>query len=164
MHRILSRLTTPSVAIALVALIVALGGSALAAGSGAKVNANTFAFQASKGSSFRTLLSINGLTIRARCTSAGSPQISATTSSNNADLFGHVITGGGRVHAIADDAFHKGVTHNLVAGVTGDTDASGSVQYQIGSGKLVTVNYAFDNARTLNGTNVCTVYGSSLSS
>ena len=164
MHRILSRLTTPSAAIALLALIVALGGSALAAGGSSKVNANTFAFQGGKGSALRTLLNVNGLTIRARCNSAGSPQITATTSSNNADLFGHVITGHGRVHAIADDAFHKGVTANLVAGVTGDPDASGSVQYQIGSGKLVTVNYSFDNARTLNGTNVCTVYGSSLSS
>lgn len=163
MHRFLNRHNTPPLAIALLALIVALGGSAFAASS-SKVNANTFAFQGTPGSSERTLLNVNGLTLKARCDSHGSAHISATTSGTNADLFGHVITGSGRVHAIADDAFHKGVTQNLVAGVTGDPDASGTVEYQVAPSKLVTVNYSFDNSRTLNGMKVCTVYGSALSS
>jgi len=163
MHRLLNRHSAPPMAVALLALSIALGGSALAAG-GTKVNANTFAFRGTPGSSMRTLLNIDGLTIRARCDSAGKPRISATTSATNADLFGHVVTGSSKVHAIADDAFHAGVTDSLVAGAAGDPDASGSVQYEVSSGKLVSVNYSFDNSRTLNGINVCTVYGSALSS
>ncbi len=46
----------------------------------------------------------------------------------------------------------------------GDFDASGNVLYETAAGNVVTVNYAFDNATTLNKRNLCTVYGSFIAS
>lgn len=43
-------------------------------------------------------------------------------------------------------------------------DASGNVLYETAAGNVVTVNYAFDNATTLNKRNLCTVYGSFIAS
>lgn len=56
---------------------------------------------------------------------------------------------------------NKGV---LLSVTNGDFDASGNVLYETAAGNVVTVNYAFDNATTLNKRNLCTVYGSFIAS
>jgi hypothetical protein len=167
MHRFIGRSSSAALVVSVIALIAALQGPALAAHQAAakdqKIHVVAFSFQGQPGASARTLLGVDGLTIRARCDSKGSPVITATTSATNADLLGRVIDGAGKVHAIADDAFHGGSSDDLVAGVKGDADASGTVEYETAQGKVVTVSYAFDNAPTLKGKNVCTVYGTSIS-
>jgi hypothetical protein len=47
---------------------------------------------------------------------------------------------------------------------SGDFDATGTVLFETSNGKVVTVNYAFDNSTTLSKQNVCTVYGSVIAS
>jgi hypothetical protein len=47
---------------------------------------------------------------------------------------------------------------------SGDFDASVNVLFETSAGKVVTVDYASDNATTLGKMNVCTVYGSFVAS
>ena len=47
---------------------------------------------------------------------------------------------------------------------SGDFDGTGTVLFETSTGKVVTVNYAFDNSTTLSKQNVCTVYGSLIAS
>jgi hypothetical protein len=167
MHRFVSRSGAASITVSVIALVAALQAPALAdhqAHSAAlKVHAVAFSFQGHLSSNTRTVLSVEGLTIRAHCDSKGSPVITATTAVTNADLLGRVIDGAGKVHPIADDAFHHGSVDDLTAGAKGDSDASATVNYEIAQGNVVTVEYAFDNAPTLNGKNVCTMYGTAIS-
>ncbi len=41
-----------------------------------------------------------------------------------------------------------------------DFDSTGSVLFETSTGKVVTVNLAFDNSTTFGGQNLCTVFGS----
>jgi hypothetical protein len=121
----------------------------------------TFSFIGKANSKTATLVNVDSLSINARCDSRGNPVIFAFTSASNADLFGRMFDGLGRLHIIKNSAFtkkSKGVS--LSPNVAGDFNSSGTVMFEASTGKVVTLNYAFDNATTLNKQNVCTVYGS----
>lgn len=149
-----------------VVAIVALGSGASSASGVARVSAagpvsRTFSFIANPNSSTKVIVSVDALLINARCDSRGFPVIFAFTSAGSADIFGRMFDGLGRGHIIKNSAFtrsNKGVS--LSPNVAGDFNSSGTVMYERSNGQVVTVNYAFDNATTLNKANVCTVYGS----
>ena len=56
--------------------------------------------------------------------------------------------------------FPKGSRGVLVSTTSSDFDATGMLTFETSTGKVVTVNYAFDNSTTLNRQHVCTVFGS----
>jgi Flp pilus assembly pilin Flp len=150
----------------LAALIVSIIALAMvgAAPSGAATNASavtrTFSFIGQKNSKTTTLVNIDSLLINARCSANGSPVIFGFSSATNADLFGRIFDGLGRIHIIRASTFtnkNKGVA---LSPSSGDYDSTGTVLFETSNGKVVTVNYAFDNSTTLNKMNVCTVYGS----
>ena len=147
---------------ALITSIVAL--AALAAGtSNAQTTGavtRTFSFIAKPNSKTSTLLNNNSLLINARCDAKGSPVAFAFSSASSADLFGRLFDGLGRVHIIKNSAFTRSSKGVSLSPSSGDFDSTGSVLFETSSGRVVTVNYALDNATTLNRTNVCTVYGS----
>ena len=121
----------------------------------------TFSFIGRPGSRTSTVLNIDGFLMNARCSANGSPIIFAfPRSSTPADLFGRIFDGQGRLHIVKDSAFNR--TKNGVGLYTtsGDFDSTGSVLFETSTGKVVTVDYAFDNATTLDRQNFCTVYGS----
>jgi hypothetical protein len=122
-----------------------------------------FSFIGLKSSKTTNVVSIDGLTINARCGSAGQPVIFAFSSAPKADIFGRVFDGLGRLHTIHNTSFTKGVSVQLSTS-SGDFDASGTVLYETSAGKVVTVQYAFDNATTLGKQNVCTVFGTAVAS
>ena len=64
---------------------------------------------------------------------------------------------------IHNTSFTKGVSVQLSTS-SGDFDASGDVLFETSADKVVTVQYAFDNATTLGKQNVCTVFGSVVAS
>jgi hypothetical protein len=153
-----------AVIVSIVALIV-LGSGASSATSVGTVAASpvnrTFSFINKPNSSTRTLININSLLVNARCDSRGNPVVFAFTSAGSADIFGRMFDGFGRGHIIKNSAFtraSKGVS--LSPNVAGDFNSSGTVMFERSNGQVVTVNYAFDNATTLNRQNLCTVYGS----
>ncbi|MBV9800727.1 MAG: hypothetical protein JO039_21960 [Solirubrobacterales bacterium] len=122
----------------------------------------TFSFIGKPGSKTATLFNIDGLLINARCDSRGSPVVFAFSSASNADLFGRLFDGQGRVHIIKNSSFTK---KDAPRGVSltpssGDFDSTGIVMFETSTGKVVTVDYALDNSTTLSKLNVCTVYGS----
>jgi hypothetical protein len=150
-----------------VALIVAFAGlGAVGAGSASAATGpvtKTFSFIGSPGlpKVGRVILNVDGLVINARCSTSGAPIIYAFSNAD-ADLFGRVFDGFGRLSSIKQSAFIKGNKGVLLSVNNGDFDASGNVLYETFAGKVVTVNYAFDNSTTLNKRNVCTVYGSAI--
>ncbi len=121
----------------------------------------TFSFIGPRGSKTTNVVNIDGLTINARCGTGGQPVIFAFSNVPKADIFGHVIDGLGRLHTIHNTSFTKKVSVQLSTS-SGDFDASGSVLFESSTGKVVTVQYAFDNATTLGKQNVCTVFGSTV--
>lgn len=161
MKRIINRRS----AITLVVTIVGLG--AMGAGSASAQTGSvtkTFSFIAKPNSgSGKVVVNIDGLTINARCNARGEPVIYAF-SSTDADLFGRVFDGYGRLSSIKQSSFVKGNPGVLLSVNAGDFDASGNVLYETYRGAVVTVNYAFDNATTLAKRNLCTVYGSYIAS
>jgi hypothetical protein len=125
----------------------------------------TFSFIGNANSKTTTIVNLDFLTINARCDSLGHPIIFAFSGFNNAEIFGRVFDGLGRIHIIKNSAFtkaNKGI--QLSVSTNADFDSSGTVLYETSSGRVVTVDYAFDNATTLNHLNVCTVYGSVIAS
>jgi hypothetical protein len=123
----------------------------------------TFSFIAPPGSKTANIVSIDGLTINARCGSAGQPVIFAFSGVAKADILGRIFDGLGRVHVIHNTSFGPGVSVALST-TSGDFDASGSVLFETPAGKVVTVSYGFDNATTLGKQNLCTVFGSAIAS
>jgi hypothetical protein len=145
--------------VSIIAVVAALVGNAGAAGSSAPVT-KTFSFINTTNNKTTTLFSADGLLVNARCDPQNAPVIFAFTSAFNANLLGHVIDGSGRLHVIANDAFNRfGKGVSLAPNIVGDRDASGTLVYETGVGKVVSVTYAFDNSPTLGGKKVCTVYG-----
>ncbi len=145
--------------------LVVLGSGASSATSVATVAASpvnrTFSFIAKPNSSTTTLFNIDSLLVNARCDPRGNPVVFAFTSAGSADIFGRVFDGFGRGHIIKNSAFTRGGKGvSLSPQVSGDFNSSGTVMFERSNGAVVTVNYAFDNATTLNKMNVCTVYGS----
>jgi hypothetical protein len=88
----------------------------------------------------------------------------AFSSASGGNLFAHVFDGQGRVHLIHNTSFSKGSRGVLVSTTSSDFDATGMLAFETSEGKVVTVNYAFDNSTTLNKQNVCTVFGSYVAS
>jgi hypothetical protein len=123
----------------------------------------TFSFVGKPGSKTVNVVNIDGLTINARCGTGGQPLIFAFSNVPAADIFGHVVDGVVRLHTIHNTSFSKGVSVQLSTS-SGDFDASGNVLFETSAGKVVTVQYAFDNATTLGKQNVCTVFGSVVAS
>jgi hypothetical protein len=123
----------------------------------------TFSFIGPPGSKTANIVSIDGLTINARCGTAGQPVIFAFSSVAKSDILGHVFDGLGRVHIVHNTSFGPKVSVALST-TSGDFDASGSVLFETPTGKVVTVSYGFDNATTLGKQKVCTVFGSAIAS
>lgn len=124
----------------------------------------TFSFIGKPNSKTMTVLNIDGLLINARCDSHGSPVIFAFSSASNADLFGRIFDGQGRIHIVKNSAFTKTSGGVALYSNSGDYDSTGTVLFEDSDGRVVSVNYAFDNATTLTRTNVCTAYGSYIAS
>jgi hypothetical protein len=145
----------------LVALVALFAGSSSAAVVSGAVT-RTFSFIGKPGSKTSTLFNIDGLLINARCDSRGSPVVFAFSSASNADLFGRLFDGLGRVHIIKNSSFTKtGAPRGVsLTPSSGDFDSTGIVIFETSTGKVVTVDYALDNSTTLSKLNVCTVYGS----
>lgn len=123
----------------------------------------TFSFVGPSGSKTATIVSIDGLTINARCGTAGQPVIFAFSNVAKSDILGRIFDGAGRLHSVHNTSFGPGVSVSLSTS-SDDFDASGSVLFETPAGKVVTVSYAFDNATTLGKQNVCTVFGSAVAS
>ncbi len=123
----------------------------------------TFSFIGPRGSKTANIVSIDGLTINARCGTAGQPVIFAFTSVARTDILGRIFDGLGRLHVIRNTSFGPNVSVALST-TSGDFDASGSVLFETPTGKVVTVSYGFDNATTLGRQNVCTIFGSTSAS
>jgi hypothetical protein len=158
--RLIGRRGLPALLVSSIALVSLAAGTASATTVSGPAT-KTFAFIAKPNSSSKVLVNVDTLTINARCDAQGNPVIFAFTTATNADIFGRLFDGFGRGHIIKNSAFtkkSKGVS--LAPAVSGDFNSSGTVMFENSSGKVVTVNYAFDNATTLAKLNVCTVYGS----
>lgn len=123
----------------------------------------TFSFTGPSGSKTANVVSIDGLTINARCGTGGQPVIFGFSSVAGSDLLGRIFDGLGRAHIIHNTSFGPGVSVPLSTS-SGDFDASGSVLFETPAGKVVTVAYGFDNAPTLGKQKVCTVFGSAIAS
>jgi hypothetical protein len=158
--RQLAALTASSMALGL----LSAGTSSATVTTTAGPVARTFSFIDRANSKTETIFNLDSLLINARCDSRGNPVIYAFSSSHNADLFGRIFDGLGRLHIVRNSSFtntSKGVS---LSTTSGDFDATGTVLFETYSGKVVTVNYAFDNSTTLAKRDVCTVYGSLIAS
>ncbi|MGO9906473.1 MAG: hypothetical protein ACLP4R_16660 [Solirubrobacteraceae bacterium] len=120
----------------------------------------TFSYIAKPNSKTTTLINIDSLLVNARCDSSGRPVIFAFSSASSADIFGRIFDGNGRVHILKNSSFTSQTKGIQLSTSSGDYDATGTVLFETSTGKVVTVNLAFDNSTTLAKQNVCTVYGS----
>lgn len=121
----------------------------------------TFSFIASPGGKAgKAILDIDGLLMNARCNTQGAPVVFAFSRASNADLFGRVFDGVGRVHVIHDTRFNSKSKGDLISPSSNDFDSSGSLLFENTKGQVVTVSIAMDNSTTLGGQRVCTVFGS----
>jgi hypothetical protein len=171
-HRGLAALSVSIVAIAAAAATASARGdhatakvrvhAAIVKGSAGPVT-RTFSFIGPPGSQTATVVSIDGLTINARCSTAGQPVIFAFSGVAKSDILGRIFDGLGRLHSIHNTSFGPGVSVALSTS-SGDFDASGSVVFETPAAKVVTVSYGFDNATTLGKQKVCTVFGSAIAS
>jgi hypothetical protein len=123
----------------------------------------TFSFIAKPGSKAVNVVNIDGLTINARCGTGGQPVIFAFSNVPKADIFGRIFDGVGRLHTVHNTSFTNKASVQLSPS-SSDFDASGTVLFETSTGKVVTVQYALDNATTLGKQNVCTAFGSVVAS
>jgi hypothetical protein len=177
MKRLMSRRGIAALTMSIVAMAAAAGtASARSNHAAAKVRVHaatvkgtagpvtrTFSFIGPSGSKTATVVSIDGLTINARCNAGGAPVIFAFSSVARSDILGRIFDGQGRLHSVHNTSFGPGVSVSLSTS-SGDYDASGNVLFETPAAKVVTVNYAFDNATTLGKQKACTVYGSAIAS
>ncbi len=153
-----------AVILSLVALFAVTAGTSGATVSPTGSVTRTFSFIGKPNSATRTLISVNSLLINARRDARGNPVIFAFSSATHADLFGRIFDGLGRIHIVRNSSFTNKLKGVSLSTSSGDFDATGTVLFETSSGKVVTVNYAFDNATTLGKLDVCTVYGSFVAS
>jgi hypothetical protein len=162
----MKRSSTTRGLLALVLTITALG--ALAAGTSSAAPAGpvtkTFSFIAKPNSNAKQLFNIDQFQANARCDKSGLPVIFGFTSADNADLFGRVFDGLGRLHIIKNTTFTKRNKGVLLSTTSGDFDSTGTLLFETSTGTVVTVQYAFDNSMTLGRQNLCTVFGSYIAS
>jgi hypothetical protein len=147
-----------------IAVVFALATGSASATVTAGAVSKTFSFIGKPNSSTTTLVNVDSLLINARCDATGKPVIFAFTSASSADLFGRIFDGLGRLHIVKNSAFTKTSKGVQLSTNSGDFDGTGTVLFETSTGKVVTVNYAFDNSTTLSKQNVCTVYGSLIAS
>jgi hypothetical protein len=159
MKRIIGTRGVAALIVSLIALFVLTAGTASATAATGAV-AKTFSFIGKANSKTMTVVNIDSLLINARCNSQGAPVIFAFSSASNADLFGRVFDGLGRLHIIKNSSFTKQTKGVSLSTTSGDFDSTGTVMFETFNGNVVTVNYAFDNSTTLGKRSVCTVYGS----
>jgi hypothetical protein len=171
MKRLIGARGLAGLIVSIIALVVVAAGSSSArvishTSAAAGPVTKTFSFIGKPGSRTSTLINIDSLTVNARCDSKGSPVIFAFSSADNADLFGRIFDGLGRIHIVKNSSFTKKGTPKGVSLSTtsGDFDSTGTMLFEVSDGKVVTFNYAFDNSTTLSKMNVCTVYGSVIAS
>ena len=158
--------------VSIIALVVLAAGTSSAevtvhATAAAGPVTKTFSFIGKPGAKNSVVVvNIDSLLINARCSSNGSPVIFAFSSATSADLFGRIFDGLGRLHIIKNSSFtKKDVPKGLsLSTSSGDFDSTGTVLFEMSDGKVVTINYAFDNSTTLSNMKVCTVYGSLIAS
>jgi hypothetical protein len=148
-----------AVILAVGAVLALSGGTAMAANSSGAVT-RTFSFIGKPNSKTSTVLNIDSLLINARCSANGSPIVFAFSSAPAADIFARVFDGFGRVHILKNTSFTNRTKGIQLSPSSGDFDATGSVLFETSTGKVVTVNIAFDNSTTLVRQNLCTVFGS----
>jgi hypothetical protein len=151
-------------ATASVGALVAVGAGTASADVSPGAVTRTFSFIAKPSSSTGTLVNIDSLLINARCDSSGRPVVFAFTSASSADIFGRIFDGSGRVHILKNTSFTSKTKGIQLSPVSDDFDATGSVLFETSTGKVVTVNIAFDNSTTLVKQKVCTVFGSVIAS
>jgi hypothetical protein len=169
MRRLMAIRGIAALVVLVIALVIAAAGTSSATTSdhATKTSAGpvtkTFSFIAKPGSKTVNVVVVDGLTINARCGTGGQPLIFAFSNVPKADILGRVFDGLGRLHTIHNTSFTNKVSVELSTS-SGDFDASGNVLFETSAGKVVTVDYAFDNATTLGKMNVCTVYGSFVAS
>jgi hypothetical protein len=162
MRRIVGTRGLAALIVSVGALVVLAAGTASAATTaGPSIKTFSFIAKPSHSSKGKTIVNVDGLLLNARCASNGSPVVYAFSGVSNADLLGHMFDGAGRTHIIHNTSFDKGKNKGvLVSSSSSDQDASGVLTFETSAGKVVTVNYGFDNATTLTFQNLCTVYGS----
>lgn len=124
----------------------------------------TFSFIGRPNSKTTTVVNIDSLLINARCDSRGEPVIFGFSSAAAADIFGRVFDGLGRIHIIHNSSFTKQGNGIRLSVTNGDFDSTGTLLFETSTGKVVSVNLAFDNSTTLAKQNLCTVYGSFVAS
>ncbi len=120
----------------------------------------TFSYIAGPGAKTATVINIDSLLVNARCSTSGSPVIFAFTSSTDADIFGQIFDGAGRLHKIHQSAFTKSGKGVQLSVSSNDFDANGTLGFENLSRQVVTIDLTFDNSTTLNHHRYCTVYGS----
>jgi hypothetical protein len=169
MKRVLGTRGTAALIVSTIALVVMAAGTSFGASGGTRARTaaagpvtRTFSYIAPPGSKTKNVVNIDSLTINARCGTGGQPIIFAFSSASAADLFGRTFDGLGRIHIIKNSSFNKGGKGIALSTSSGDFDATSTVLFETSTGKVVTVQMAFDNATTLSKRRVCTVYGSSV--
>lgn len=163
MKRIRSRRGQAALSVSIVALAMLTAGAS-SAGAAPNAVSKTFSFIAKANSKTTTLVNVDSLLINARCSPNGSPVIFAFSSATSADLFGRIFDGFGRLHIVRNSSFTKTSKGEQLSTNSGDFDGTGTLLFETSTGKVVTVNYAFDNSTTLSKQDVCTVYGSLIAS
>jgi len=159
MKRILSPRRVAAVTVSIGAVAALGAGTAGGAVSSSAVT-KTFSFIAKPSSKTATVVNIDSLLINARCDSSGRPVVFAFTSAGSADIFARIFDGSGRVHILKNTSFTSKTKGIQLSPSSNDFDATGSVLFETSTGKVVTVNIAFDNSTTLVKQNLCTVFGS----
>jgi hypothetical protein len=163
MKRIIGGRVMAASTASIVALLVLAVGTPSAMGVTGAVT-RTFSFIGSPNSKTMTVVNIDSLLINARCDTRGNPVIFAFSSASSADIFGRIFDGLGRIHIVKNSSFTKTSKGISLSTSSGDFDSTGTVLFEVSNGKVVTVQYAFDNSTTLARQNVCTVYGSVIAS
>ncbi len=169
MKRVFGTRGTAALIVSTIAVVIAAAGTSFGASdskptlkTSSGTVTRTFSYIGAPGSKTRNVVNINQLTINARCGTGGQPIIFAFSSAGAADIFGRIFDGLGRVHIIHNTSFNKGGKGIALSTSSGDFDASATVLFETSTGKVVTVQMAFDNSTTLSKRKVCTVYGSSV--
>jgi hypothetical protein len=163
MKRIIDSRRLAAVTVSIGALVAVSAGAASADVTPTAVT-RTFSYIAKPSSGTGTIVNIDSLLINARCDSGGRPVVFAFTSAGSADIFARIFDGYGRVHILKNTSFTNKTKGTELSPQSGDFDATGSVLFETSTGKVVTVNIAFDNSTTLAKQNVCTVFGSVIAS
>ena len=158
MKRITATRGLAALIVAIIALVVLAAGTSTANVTTGAVT-RTFSFIGKANSKTATVVNIDSLLINARCDARGNPVVFAFSSSTNADLFGRLFDGLGRIHIIKNSSFTNKLKGVSLTPASGDFDSTGIVLFETSTGAVVSVNYALDNSTTLGKLSVCTVYG-----